>query len=84
MEKVGEKGEKLVRRVTIKLFNPEGKVLSKTYRCPPTKGFNESGISQIIEHTAKHLESTLPHCEFRMVELPGPQFNFIYAGLKNA
>jgi hypothetical protein len=82
-----KEGSALYKRVTVTIhFGDHGprKKSTRVYIAPAGKGFNQSGIDQILERVGEYLERDFGALEFRLLELQPHHFNFICEGPKKA
>jgi hypothetical protein len=79
-----KRGNQLFKRITVKVFHPNGK--AERVRVMPVKGnlFTEKTIDEILEHLSERLEASYPQHEFSLVELGADKFNFVCRGPKLA
>ena len=64
-------GNRLFRKVTVKIVYPENLFPEKTYiqHAGPKQGFNPEGIDEILMQTATRLDDLYPWWEFSYAEL---------------
>ena len=79
-------GNRLFRKVTIKIVYPDNLFPEKTYshHAGPHQGFGPDGVDDLLMQTATRLDELYPWWEFRVVELTSvgrtARFVFTYAG----
>lgn len=64
-------GNRLVRRIEIRIVFPEGTIPEKktVQVAPDNKAFSEDGIERMLKTIGERLERACPHWEFRLFEL---------------
>ena len=83
-------GNRLFRKVTIKIVYPDNLFPEKTYshHAGPHQGFGPDGVDDLLMQTATRLDELYPWWEFRLVELTSvgrtARFVFTYAGPRSA
>lgn len=81
-----KKGNKLFRKVEIKVIFPDNIFRPKTFvsHAGPHQGFNSEGIADLQMQVADKLEELYPFWEFRVVELKSngrvARYVFMFAG----
>ena len=74
-----KKSRKLVRRLTIKIFQPDGlSHVTRIVRAPAGKHFPEHGVDGVLDEIAEEIERRAPGVEYRLVEIGDKGcFNFV-------
>lgn len=76
IEKVSDKGDKLVRKVEIKiLYGKVKKTLSHVAK--PGRGYSQNGIDIILLKVAEMLDEQVPGYDFRLVQLGAGRYNLV-------
>jgi hypothetical protein len=82
------KGNRLYRRVEIKIFFPDKifPVKKLHQHAEPHKGFSPEGIDELLMQTTDQLDTLYPWWEFKMIEL-APRgrtacYNFVMVGYR--
>ena len=78
-----EKGERLVKALTMKIFTPGNKkALTRVVRAPAGKGLNFDGIQAELQTMADRIERQWPTEEYAMVATGPASFNFVWRKTK--
>lgn len=69
----------MTRRLEVRVFDP-GNATSAcvSLKAPRGRGFTEDNILGRLDHLEKQLEEKYPGREFRLVEIGGGRFNFVW------
>lgn len=84
MKLTGKNGKPLLKSLRLKVFRPDGTCQNVRLTAPPHKGYSEENVDALLAEFAEKLETLFPAHEFRMVEIPPAQFNFVCRGERAA
>jgi len=69
-----------LKRVTVKVLCPDGRMVKKILRCPPGRHVNDAGIEKLLDQFAESIEKDFPGVDYKLVELAEAGcFNFVPA-----
>lgn len=75
------------RRIVLKVLPAGAADIKKqkvVVQAPPHRLFTEASIDGAVENFGMDLEKAYPNSEFRLVQVGPAEFNFIWAGTRNA
>ena len=71
--------ESIAKRIEVRIFAPGNKTSHAIHLfAGDRKAFTQQGIDSILENCANDIEKRFPGEEYRLVELTGNRFNFVW------
>lgn len=77
---IAKNGERIYRRIDVKVFLPDGTFKRERLQAPPKSGFSPENIDKALTAVADNIERQFPQFDYRLVPLSAYQFNFVCVG----
>lgn len=73
-------GERIWKRVIVRVVLPDKKGFTWRPMAGPRKGYTAENVQQVLEKCSESLEKKYPNFEFELIELEPNRFNMVYVG----
>lgn len=75
-------GEKAIRKVTFKIFQPDGKRLTRRATAPAGRAYSRATMETMIQDVCGEVEAAFPRHEFNLVQIGAAEFNIVCRGAR--